>query len=139
MALNMAPFANTGLKATLSNMELAVLKLRKVVATTATESNHYNATIAVIADHNTITKSNGDQTLDPNLGETFVVIINKENLPDVHGIIPNIRLVNPVIHTIYATSAENSTFATINCSISAQGIEFPQTTSSNNKGQGSGR
>ena len=47
--------------------------------------------------------------------------------------------VNPVIHTIYATSAENSTFATINCSISAQGIEFPQTTSSNNKGQGSGR
>lgn len=131
MALNMVPFANNGVKATLSNMELAVLKLRKVVATTPTESNHYNATIAVIADYNIVTKSNGDQTLAPNLGKTFVVRINKENLPDIHGIIPNVRLINPVIHTIYTTSSENSTFATVNCSISAQGIEFSQAPSSN--------
>lgn len=135
----MAPFANNGLKATLANMELAVLKLRKVVAPTATQSSHYNATIAVIADHNIVTKSNGEKSLDPNLGETIVVRINKDNLPDIHGLIPNIKLINPVVHTIYATTAENSTFATINCSISADGIEFPQSPSSNNKGQGGGR
>ena len=136
MVLSLIPLANSGAKTAFEKMKFALLKMRKVVALKATDRNYYTVTLAVIADGNTYVKSNGEIVQDPNLGETFNVRVDQENLPSVHGMVTNVRLVNPVVHSVYATTAENSTFATINCSISADNIIFPQAHQQAQKGQG---
>lgn len=126
MALSLIPLANNGTKVAFEKMQFALLKVRKVVASKVTDGNYYTATLAVIADDNTYVKSNGEVVQDPNLGETFSIRINQEDLPTIRGMVTNIRLVNPVVHSVYATTAENSTYATINCSISADNLILPQ-------------
>ncbi|MDB6261580.1 hypothetical protein ODV15_03210 [Lactobacillus amylovorus] len=126
MPLNLIPLANNGVKGALDKMQLAMLKQRKVTAQTVGDKDYYTVTFAVIADGNQYSKSDGEILKEPNLGETFNVRINQENMPSIHGMIPNVRLVNPICHAIYATTSENSTFATINCSISADNVIFPQ-------------
>lgn len=126
MVLSLIPLANNGTKVAFEKMQFALLKVRKVVASKATDGNYYTVTLAVIADSNTYSKSNGEIVHDPNLGETFNVRINQENLPSFHGMVTNVKLVNPVVHSVYATTVENSTFATINCSISADNLILPQ-------------
>ncbi|MCI7161678.1 MULTISPECIES: hypothetical protein [Lactobacillus] len=127
MALSLIPLTNSGIKVAFEKMQFALLKVRKVVASQATDTDYYTATLAVTADGNTYLKSNGEIVQDPNLGETFNVRIKQENLPSIRGMVTNVRLVNPIVHSVYATTAENSTFANINCSISADNLILPQT------------
>lgn len=125
MALNLVPFANEGVKATLAKMSLAVLKIRKHVSVEG-QPNSVTVTLAVMRDNNSYSKSNGELVKEPNLGETFNVHIVGNNCPTAHSVINNVKLVNPIIHAVYATSAEQSTFAQMHVSFSANALQMPE-------------
>lgn len=123
MAINLVPFVNRGIAQTFSSMSLALLKVTRRVD--SNNQSRVQATLAVIADRNSYVKTTGKVVKDVNLGETFNVRIKDENVPPVHAVITNIKLINPVAHAVYGVTSDNSNFASINFSISADSIQLP--------------
>lgn len=136
MSLNLVPIANDGVKEVFSKMELASLKAKQHAGKNG-KVDSFKATLAVTKDGNTYIKSNGDVVKEPNLGETFSIKIKSPNCPKINGIVMNARVVNPQVNAVYATTAEDSTFSTLNISLSAAGLQLPQQQFS--RGQGSGK
>lgn len=130
MSLNLVPIAEKGIKNALNNMSLVLLKLKKHADKNG-QVDRVNATLAVAKDNNSYVKANGEEVKDVNLGETFTVKISNPKLQSVRGVVMNVRLINPTVHAIYATTTNDSSFATINISIAADDIQLPSTPAAN--------
>lgn len=124
--LNHAPIEQFGLRdlVTQGKWELAYLKSKAVLDKEGNPSG-YRADLVITRDATQVVKSSGEIVKSPNVGEVITVNINNSNLPEIDHMVMNVKLINPVVHSVYATSQADSTFATINWSLSATNIQFP--------------
>ena len=112
-----------GLKAAISNNEygFALLKVKPITNEHGAATG-YRATLAITRDSTRYVKADGEIVTSPNLGEVITVNVNSTRVPEIKGMVTDVKLVNPVVHSVYATSAPDSSFAQINWSVSADNI-----------------
>lgn len=124
--INHAALENLGLQLIVSQgkWEFAYLKAKAIVDK-AGNPNGYRADLVITRDNTQIVKSNGEVVKSPNVGEVITVNVVNQDVPDVDHMVLGVKLVNPVVHSVYASSSLDSTFATINWSISATNLIFP--------------
>lgn len=124
--LNHAPIEQFGLQnlVTQGKWELAYLKNKAVLDKEGNPSG-YRADLVITRDATQVVKSSGEIVKSPNVGEVLTVNINNSHVPAIDHMVMNVKLINPVVHSVYATSQADSTYATINWSLSATDIQFP--------------
>lgn len=119
--LNIVPFTNLGITQALQAMVLALLKV-----TPLTDNNGsvigYRATLVCTQDQNEVVKSDGEIQTNVNGGAVFNVRVNSSKMPKINGMVMNVQLVNPQVHSVYGTTSRDSAYASVNISISADGI-----------------
>ena len=119
--LNIVPFTNLGITQALQAMVLALLKV-----TPLTDNNGsvigYRATLVCTQDQNEVVKSDGEIQTNVNGGAVFNVRVNSSKMPQINGMVMNVQLVNPQVHSVYGTTSRDSAYASVNISISADGI-----------------
>ena len=102
-------------------LEFALLKTKAIVdehgATTG-----YRATLAITRDATRYVKTDGEIVTAPNLGEVITVNVRYSQIPEIKTMVAGVKLVNPTVHSVYATSAPDSSFAQIHWSITADNI-----------------
>lgn len=121
--MNYVSFVDLGLKNILNSnkLELALLKIKPIIDEHGAATG-YRATLAITRDATRYVKTDGEVVISPNLGETITVIVKSSQIPDIKSMVTGVKLVNPIVHSLYATSSVDSTYAQINCSISADNI-----------------
>lgn len=124
MSLNLVSLINKGIEQAFDQYELALLKVRSLADENG-EVNSYRATIVVTSDHSSYTRSNGEKVDGVNAGEVLQLTVHSNRVPDIKGMVTGIKVVKPQIHAVYATSQSDSTFATINISVSAENLLLP--------------
>lgn len=124
--LNHSPIEQFGLRDLVSQgkWEFAYLKSKVVLDKNGNPSG-YRADLVITRDATQVVKGTGEIVKSPNVGEVITVNINNPHVPEVDHMVLNVKLINPVVHSVYATSQVDSTFATINWSLSASDIQFP--------------
>lgn len=125
MSFNIVTLTNDGITSAFSKMDFALLKARPLADDNG-EVRAYRATLVITTDRSTYTRSNGERVEGANTGELFQVTINSNKVPEIKAMVMGIKLVKPQVHAVYATSSQDSTFATINVSISAEDIILPE-------------
>lgn len=126
--LNHAPIEQFGLREIISQgkWELAYLKSKAVMDKDGNPSG-YRADLVITRDVTQVVKGSGEIVKSPNVGEVITVNVNSPHVPEIDHMVMNVKLVNPVVHSVYATSQADSTYASINWSLSATDIQFPNT------------
>lgn len=126
MMINHAAVENLGLQQIINQgkWEFAFLKAKAIVDK-AGNTNGYRADLVITRDNTQIIKSNGELVKSPNVGEVITVNVVNQDVPEVDHMVLGAKLVNPVVHSVYASSSLDSTFANINWSISATNLIFP--------------
>ncbi|MDM8304301.1 hypothetical protein [Limosilactobacillus vaginalis] len=124
MALNLVSIVNKGIEQAFEELDFALLKTRPIADENG-EVQAYRATVVVTADHSNYTRSNGEKVEGVNAGEVLQLTVRNNRMPDVKGMVVGVKLVKPQVHAVYATSAQDSTFATINLSFSAENLLLP--------------
>lgn len=124
--INHTSLENLGLQqiVTQGKWEFAFLKAKAIVDK-AGNPNGYRADLVITRDATQVVKGTGEIVKSPNVGEVITVNINNPHVPEVDHMVLNVKLINPVVHSVYATSQADSTYATINWSLSATDIQFP--------------
>ena len=124
--INHAAVENLGLQQIINQgkWEFAFLKAKAIVDK-AGNTNGYRADLVITRDNTQIIKSNGELVKSPNVGEVITVNVVNQDVPEVDHMVLGAKLVNPVVHSVYASSSLDSTFANINWSISATNLIFP--------------
>lgn len=121
---NLIAFLNNGTKSTFEKMTLALLSTQ-VIRDDEGKTIAYRAEILPLTDKNKYVKRNGEVVNGPNALHTFNITVNSQNLPENHGMIEGIKLMNPRFVSAFATSQTNSTFATIRTTMVCDNIIFP--------------
>lgn len=124
MAFNLVALANQGILAEFDQLNFALLKVRPIADENG-EVQGYRATVVVTNDRSSYTRSNGDKVVGVNAGEVLQMTVNSNNIPKIKGMVIGVKIVKPQVHAVYATTSQDSTFATINLSISAENIVLP--------------
>lgn len=73
-------------------------------------------------DQNEVVKSDGEIQTNVNGGAVFNVRVNSSKMPKINGMVMNVQLINPQVHSVYGTTSRDSAYASVNISISADGI-----------------
>lgn len=125
MALNLVAIVNKGIEQAFEELDFALLKVRSIADDNG-EVRSYRATVVVTNDRSNYTRSNGDKVEGANVGEVLQLTVHSSQVPTIKGMVVGIKLIKPQVHAVYATSAQDSTFANINLSISADNLLLPQ-------------
>ena len=124
MPLNLVTIVNKGIEQAFEELDFALLKTRSIADDNG-EVQGYRATVVVTNDRSNYTRSNGDKVEGTNAGEVLQLTVHSSQVPTIKGMIVGIKLIKPQVHAVYATSAQDSTFATINISVSAENLLLP--------------
>lgn len=121
--MNYVGFVDNGLKSVLNSgkLEFALLKTKPIVDEHGA-TNGYRATLAITRDATRYVKNDGEVVNSPNLGEVITVTVKAAPVPEIRKMVMGVKLVNPTVHSVYATSALDSSFAQINWSVTADNI-----------------
>lgn len=121
----MVPIADVGIKNALEKMDLAMLK-SKALSNDNGEVTSYRVSLAIVNDRNSYVKSDGEVINEPNLGETFEVKIMNPKLAKFHQMVTGVKLIQPKVHALYATTSQDSSYAQLRISLTASDIQLPQ-------------
>lgn len=124
MSLNLVTIVNKGIEQAFEELDFALLKTRPIADDNG-EVQGYRATVVVTNDRSNYTRSNGDKVEGANVGEVLQLTVHSSQVPTIKGMIVGIKLVKPQVHAVYATSAQDSTFANINLSLSVENLFLP--------------
>lgn len=124
MSLNLVNLVNKGITSAFEQFDFALLKTRPLADENG-EVHSYRATLVIANDRSTYTRSNGERVEQANVGETLQVTVGSKNVPAIKGMIVGVKLIKPQVHAVYATTAQDSTFASINLSVTAEDLILP--------------
>lgn len=118
--LNGVVIANQGIQNFMRNCEVALIK------TTINTNGQTTATGIILQDRNSYpAKKNGEAVVNPNGGKNLTVHITGDTRV-INQFIPGISFENLRVTSVYASSQSDSTFATVNYSLTADRIIFPK-------------
>ena len=118
--LNGVVIANNGIQNFLRSCEVALIK------TTLNVNGQATATAIILQDRNNYpAKKNGEAVANPNGGKNLTVHITGDT-PVINQFVTGIQFENLRVTSVYATSQQDSTFATVHYSLTADRIIFPK-------------
>lgn len=119
--LNGVVIANNGIQDFMRNCEIALIK------TTINNNGQTTATAIILQDTNSYpAKKNGEALVNVNAGKNLTIHITGGDTPVINRFITGIQFQNLHVTSVYATSQQDSTFATVHYSLTADRIIFPK-------------